>query len=64
VGDEWVLAHDQSAVQGALNPTAVAQTVLAKVQSVGTYYAQLKPVAGNAQSVQTSWSAWSAEATR
>jgi len=64
VGDEWVLAHDQTAVQGALNPASVSQTVLAKVQAVGPYYAQLKAVAGNGQSVQTSWSAWSAEATR
>ena len=64
VGDEWVLAHDQAAVQGALNPAAVAQTVLAKVQSVGPFYAQLKPVAGNGQSVQTSWSAWSADVAR
>ena len=63
VGDEWVLAHDQNAVQGALNPAAAAQTVLAKVQAVGPYFAQLKPVAGNGQNVQTSWSAWSAEAT-
>jgi len=64
VGDEWVLAHDQAAVQGALNPGAAGQTVLAKVQSVGPYYAQLKAIAGNGQNVQTSWSAWSAEATR
>ncbi|MFM6990325.1 MAG: hypothetical protein ACKOWD_03350 [Rhodoferax sp.] len=64
VGDEWVLAHDQNAVQGALNPAGAAQTVLAKVQAVGPYSAQLKPVAGNGQSVQTSWSAWSAEAAR
>ncbi len=64
VGDEWVLAHDQDAVQGALNPSAVTQTVLAKVQAVGSYYAQLKPVAGNGQIVQTSWSAWSADAAR
>ncbi len=64
VGDEWVLAHDQNAVQGALNPGAATQTVLAKVQSVGSYSAQLKAVAGNGQSVQTSWSAWSADAIR
>jgi hypothetical protein len=51
-------------VQGALNPGAATQTVLAKVQSVGSYSAQLKAVAGNSQSVQTSWSAWSADAIR
>lgn len=64
VGDEWVLAHQQGAVQRALEPGAAAQTVLAKVQSVGEYYAQLRPVAGVAQNVQNTWTAWSAEASR
>ena len=64
VGDEWVLAHQQGAVQRALEPGASGQTVLAKVQSVGEYYAQLRPVAGAAQNVQNTWTAWSAEASR
>lgn len=63
VGDEWVLAHQQGAVQRALEPGASGQTVLAKVQSVGEYYAQLRPVAGAAQNVQNTWTAWSAEAS-
>ncbi len=62
VGDDWVLAHDQNGVQRALEPGATAQTVLAKVQSVGEYYAQLRPLSGNTQNVKTSWTAWSAEA--
>ena len=63
VGDEWVIANDQSGVQRALEPGAAAQTVLAKVQSVGEYYAQLRPVGGNAQNVSNTWTAWSAEAS-
>lgn len=64
VGDEWVLAHDQQVVQRALEPGVVNQTVLAVVQSVGPYYAELRPVAGNQKNVQTSWTAWSADALR
>ncbi len=63
VGDEWVIAHDQNGVQRALEPGAAAQTVLAKVQSVGEHYAQLRPVAGNAQNISNTWTAWSAEAS-
>jgi len=63
VGDEWVIAHDQNGVQRALEPGAAAQTVLAKVQSVGEYYAQLRPVSGNTQNISNAWTAWSAEAS-
>ncbi len=63
VGDEWVIAHDQNGVQRVLEPGAAAQTVLARVQSVGEYYAQLRPVSGNAQNVSNTWTAWSAEAS-
>ena len=62
VGDEWVLAHDQNGVQRALEPGAAAQTVLAKVQAVGEYYAQLRPLNDTKQTIQTTWTAWSAEA--
>lgn len=64
VGDEWVLAHDQQVVQRALEPGVLNQTVLAQVKSVGPYYAELRPVAGDAKNVQTTWTAWSAEALR
>ncbi len=63
VGDEWVIAHDQNGVQRALEPGAAAQTVLAKVQSVGEYYAQLRPVSGTTKNVSNTWTAWSAEAS-
>ena len=62
VGDEWVLANDQSAVQRALEPGVVDQTVLAQVQFVGTHHAELRAIAGNNQNVQTHWTAWPASA--
>jgi hypothetical protein len=37
---------------------------MAKVQYVTPHYAQLTPVAGPAQNVQTRWAAWSAEDAR
>jgi hypothetical protein len=64
VGDEWILANDQNAVQRALEPGVVDQTVLAQVQSVGAYHAELRAIAGNKQNVQASWTAWSASALR
>lgn len=64
LGDEWVLAHDQHVVQRGLEPGVVNQTVLAQVQSVGPYYAELRPVAGEAKNVQTTWTAWLADALR
>jgi len=30
---------------------------------VGEYYAQLRPVSGNAQNISNAWTAWSAEAS-
>jgi hypothetical protein len=64
VGDDWLLANDQSAVQRPLEPGAVSQTVLAKVQSVGEHHAVVRPTAGAMQNVKTSWTAWPAEAQR
>jgi len=64
VGDEWVLANDQNGVERALEPGAAAQIVLAKVQTVGEYYAQLRPLNDTKQTIQTTWTAWSAEAQR
>jgi len=62
VGDEWVVASDRNAVQRALEPGVMEQTVLTQVQSVGAYHAELRAIAGNKQNVQTSWTAWSAKA--
>lgn len=64
VGDEWVIARDRNLVQRALEPGIAAQTVLARVQAVGEHYAQLRPLAGDKQNIQTTWTAWSAEANR
>jgi hypothetical protein len=64
VGDDWILANDQNAVQRPLEPGAVSQTVLAKVQSVGEHHAVVRATAGAMQNVKTSWTAWPAEAQR
>ena len=64
VGDEWVLAHDKTVVQRALEPGVVDQTVLARVQAVGPYHAELRAIAGNPNHVKPSWTAWSAQALR
>ena len=64
VGDEWVLAHDKTVVQRALEPSVVDQTVLARVQAVGPYHAELRAIAGKPSHVKPSWTAWSAQALR
>jgi hypothetical protein len=61
VGDDWVLANSQSAMQRTLEPGAIAQTVLAKVQSVGEHYALVRPIAGDLQNIKNTWTAWPAE---
>lgn len=60
VGDTWVLADAGSLPQRALEPGSTTHSVMAKVQYVTEHYAQLSPVAGPAQKVQTRWAAWSA----
>ena len=64
VGDEWVLAHDKTVVQRALEPGVVDQTVLARVHAVGPYHAELRAIAGKPSHVKPSWTAWSAQALR
>lgn len=64
VGDEWVLAHDKTVVQRALEPGVVDHTVLARVQAVGPYHAELRAIAGNPNHVKPRWTAWSAKALR
>ena len=64
VGDEWFLADGQSFPQRILERGIPSQTVLAKVQFVGPYDAQLLAVAGPGPSVQRRWSAWSAQDVR
>lgn len=64
VGDTWVLADASKLPQRALEPGNTANTVMAKVQYVTEHYAQLTPLAGPAQNVQTRWAAWAAEDAR
>jgi len=64
VGDDWLLADPAKVPQRMLEPGVNGQTVMAKVQYVNTHYAQLKVVAGPAQSIQRNWAAWFAEDAR
>lgn len=64
VGDEWFLADGQNFPQRILERGMPSQTVLAKVQYVGPFDAQLRAVAGPGPSVQRNWSAWSAQDVR
>ncbi len=64
VGDEWLLADGKNYMRQILEPGVVAQSVLAKVQSVGEHHAQLQLIAGPQSAVQRSWRAWSTETLR
>ncbi|MEI6601214.1 MAG: hypothetical protein WCN21_12100 [Comamonadaceae bacterium] len=64
VGDEWLLTGGMRYVQQILEPGVAAQSVLAKVQSVGDHHAQLQLVAGPRDVVQRNWRAWPAEMLR
>ncbi len=64
VGDEWLLADGRSYMQQILEPAVVAQSVLAKVQSVSEHHAQLQLIAGPQTLVQRTWRAWPAETLR
>ena len=64
VGDEWLLASGKNYMQQILEPGVAAQSVLAKVQSVGEHHAQLQLTAGSQLAVQRSWRAWPTETLR
>jgi len=64
VGDEWFLADGQNFPQRILERGIPSQTVLAKVQYVGPFDAELRAVAGPGPSVQRHWSAWFAQDVR
>ncbi len=64
VGDEWLLADGKNYMRQILEPGVVAQSVLAKVQSVGEHHAHLQLIAGPQSAVQRSWRAWSTETLR
>ncbi|MEI7537750.1 MAG: hypothetical protein WCJ76_11080, partial [Comamonadaceae bacterium] len=63
-GDEWLLADGKNYMRQILEPGVVAQSVLAKVQSVGEHHAHLQLIAGPQSAVQRSWRAWSTETLR
>lgn len=60
VGDEWVLVNAQQIPQRSLDAGVIAQTVLARVSSVGEGNAQLQWLAGPQKAVQAQWRAWPA----
>ena len=64
VGDEWLLASGKNYMLQILEPGVAAQSVLAKVQSVGEHHAQLQLSAGSQSAVQRSWRAWPTETLR
>jgi len=60
-GDEWLVANPAQFPSGLLGKEGAPQTVLAKVQSVTPYNAQLVVLAGPAQAAQPEWRAWPTE---
>ncbi len=58
VGDEWLLANGKDYMQHILEPGVVAQSVLAKVQTVSQHHAQLQLIGGPQMAVQRGWRAW------
>ena len=64
VGDSFLLADTSKVPMRILEAGNAGQTVMAKVQYVGTHYAQLVPSAGPGEKVQTRWAAWSADEGR
>ncbi|MFZ2738502.1 MAG: hypothetical protein WBI20_08845 [Burkholderiaceae bacterium] len=61
IGDQWLLADGQKIPQRLLEADVATHTVLAKVQYVDQYHAQLQVQAGTAGKVQRNWAAWAAE---
>jgi len=57
-GDEWLIANPAVFPSGLLGKDGAPQTVLAQVQSVSAYQAQLVLLAGPAQAIQPNWRAW------
>lgn len=57
-GDEWLVANPASFPSELMGQNGAPQTLLAKVQSVTPFNAQLVVLAGPAKSAQTDWRAW------
>jgi hypothetical protein len=60
-GDEWLVANPDRFPTELLSKEGAPQTLLAKVQSVSAYNAQLLVLAGPAHAVQSNWRAWPAD---
>lgn len=57
-GDEWLVANPARFPGELLSKEGAPQTLLAQVQAVSAYSAQLVVLAGPAQAVQADWRAW------
>jgi hypothetical protein len=57
-GDEWLVANPARFPAELLGKDGAPQTLLAKVQAVTPYNAQLVVLAGPAQAAQADWRAW------
>lgn len=57
-GDEWLLADPNTFPARLLAPEGVAQTVLARVDSVSQHESVLSILAGPAEAAATQWRAW------
>lgn len=61
VGDDWLLADGQKIPQRLLETDLASHTVLAKVQFIDKYQAQLQIQAGANAVVRRHWTAWAAQ---
>ena len=60
-GDEWLLADPRKFPSQLMDKNGASQTLLAMVENVSPYQAELTILAGPAQSVQKNWRAWPTE---
>jgi hypothetical protein len=60
-GDEWLIANPAFFPKEIAGKEGAPQTLLAKVQSVTPFNAQLNVLAGPVQAVQADWRAWPTE---
>ena len=57
-GDEWLLADPRKFPSQLMDKNGASQTLLAQVENVFPYQAELTILAGPSQSVQKNWRAW------
>ncbi len=61
IGDEWLLADEQTIPQRLLEADNASNSVLAKVQFIDQYHALLQVQAGATSNVQRNWIGWAVE---